>query len=483
MLGFLDHEFRSWKERYPYSPIALVAPVVEGLLEQVGASAAALGIPVAENRAAIAQQSLAQTCHAIIAVSHSTKATAVADKWTQVLRGEDAAPDLDPDDETPTLCVVLDGSPDPDGPADGGGLRAATSNETQIQRQRLDEILSTTDRFNRDAELAAKTYSQAIANNTSFLAPDHIAGLNSRTLHLRAVFGIADTLAWNFQAKTRLAFRTTFGLATAAAACFGLYLLFHDHSAGLSLGGYLLLLLAAYGIYFAAKKADVHGRYIDYRALAEGLRIQFFWTACGIEREVADRYLRKHREFAWIRRAIRLASCKLFEGGESNSAPRGSPREVLAFWIANQKDYFTSALAEAQLKERHARRVVGACFWLGAVATLTNVLLFLAGLEDWGTRHWLQTAIAVIMFLTPPISAGIIGLMQKMGYIYQGKHYSRMLDIYSRADAHSSRCADASVSSIAVALGEEALRENTEWTLFHCDKSVDEPASPFKKPW
>jgi hypothetical protein len=54
-------------------------------------------------------------------------------------------------------------------------------------------------------------------------------------------------------------------------------------------------------------EAGLSDKYQDYRALAEGMRVQFYWRLAGLKLSVADHYLRKQRsELDWICSAIRV---------------------------------------------------------------------------------------------------------------------------------------------------------------------------------
>ena len=61
---------------------------------------------------------------------------------------------------------------------------------------------------------------------------------------------------------------------------------------------------------FKWRRANLHDqRSDDYRAIAEGLRVQFYWTACGSGESVASNYLQRQRgEVGWIRRVISAAA-------------------------------------------------------------------------------------------------------------------------------------------------------------------------------
>ena len=44
---------------------------------------------------------------------------------------------------------------------------------------------------------------------------------------------------------------------------------------------YFALLGVAIALFQRARKGNYHNKYLDYRAVAEGLRVQFFWRLAG----------------------------------------------------------------------------------------------------------------------------------------------------------------------------------------------------------
>ena len=53
----------------------------------------------------------------------------------------------------------------------------------------------------------------------------------------------------------------------------------------------------AYTLYLWAKWwGDYDNKYFDYRALAEGLRVQIFWRIAGLRDSVADHYYPGNKE-------------------------------------------------------------------------------------------------------------------------------------------------------------------------------------------
>ncbi len=81
-------------------------------------------------------------------------------------------------------------------------------------------------------------------------------------------------------------------------------------------------------------------KYLDYRTLAEGLRVQFYWAAAGVtsgsvSKFAHDNFLQmQDTELGWIRNVMRVA------GMECDVAPNLDPRGVefaVAEWIGDDK--------------------------------------------------------------------------------------------------------------------------------------------------
>jgi hypothetical protein len=71
----------------------------------------------------------------------------------------------------------------------------------------------------------------------------------------------------------------------------------------------LSLTAIAWVVYLRFKKTAAGERSDDYRAIAEGLRVQFYWTACGSGEAVASNYLQHQGgELGWIRNVINVAA-------------------------------------------------------------------------------------------------------------------------------------------------------------------------------
>jgi hypothetical protein len=116
------------------------------------------------------------------------------------------------------------------------------------------------------------------------------------------------------------------------------------------------LTLAAWIVYFRFKKTAAAERCDDYRAIAEGLRVQFYWTACGSGESVASNYLQHQRgELGWIRNVISVAAFP-YETNRvrfnqlSLEDRRAALQSIRETWIGGQYTYFKKTIGDLNLR-------------------------------------------------------------------------------------------------------------------------------------
>ena len=126
------------------------------------------------------------------------------------------------------------------------------------------------------------------------------------------LFHAADWLAIHFQRRVLLAMRTLYTLAALMGIAFTVY----DNLPAQDYMLFVFLLLFALGglVVVLANRRGWHRKYLDYRALAEGLRVQSYWRRAGLsitgDAEFArDNFLQKQDvELGWIRNVMRGAA-------------------------------------------------------------------------------------------------------------------------------------------------------------------------------
>jgi hypothetical protein len=368
----------------------------------------------------------------------------------------------------------------------------------------FDRIFGCLDSFNRDAIEVAPRLARDLKKSMTSLLPDRAPDrLPAELASLRESFAVADTLAKHFQ---RLTLRVLMGLVIVIpllAFLFNVYNnLYPDTHVLLALYvfGWLLAYLL---LYRRANRGEYHRKYLDYRALAEGLRVQFFWRLAGLRDLVADYYLSKQRsELDWIRSALQFwRSHADLEALEASPEAAWSPRErielVQKFWVEDQHEYFARRTQSEQRRLELLQRWVPILLLLGAFMAGLAVLLLvpLWSMERFAIPkpplwEWLDQQpryariYGLLMFGVgfPSICGGVLQLyVDKRALSEHAKQYARMHVLFANARKQLSAAVEAGkhaeVRALLLELGKEALDENGDWVMLHRQRPLDPPSA------
>lgn len=380
-------------------------------------------------------------------------------------------------------------------------------NSHEAGKQEFERIFHRLNTFNTDGtNLAARLINEKKKSRTYLLGdidistmPSALQGPLNRYANLYAT---ADSMSIYFRDLTDKMLFYLFSLFFIALICFYIYahlgeylvMLLGEQWGGwfrfLFLSFYFFALLVAYFLwYWRATRGDYKNKYLDYRALAEGLRVQFFWHLAGISDTVADHYLRKQKsELDWIRNGIRAANL-LCNTGSVNNPPDSSPtiteahyRLVLNEWVEGQAKYFTKSTTRDHIHLERKEKWVRVLFTTGMVLALALFLLqFFQLLLQLRTSivPLLTSLLIVIMSLALLLAALREGYADKMAYAEQVKQYQRMSRLYRRASQHLQSFLGQGkfpeAECIIRELGEEALAENGDWVILHRTRPIKVP--------
>lgn len=282
-----------------------------------------------------------------------------------------AADPLDPPEVGPVYQIVT--------PREGGGPPVGTPFERVVRLPGFPEQaaaaessflrkLDYIERFNADAARAGSAEIQS----SSLLSEECIQklppGMQDSLRSIESVFQAADAMSAKYERKARGVSRLLFGVGFPAALCLQL------SGRGGSLGlyftlGFLAMLVLAYGVLlYAVKRSDAQNRYQDYRGLAEGLRVQYFWTLTGVGDWASHHYLRRQEaDLEWIRLAMR--SCEAYLPPPSSEPSH--QRLALDCWVIDQRNWFTRRVRQRRIQI--ARIAAGAFELLAIGITLSLV--------------------------------------------------------------------------------------------------------------
>ncbi len=357
-------------------------------------------------------------------------------------------------------------------PVEGAWLTSDTRNG------RVDElpddyrlVFSRMGEFNRDARASAKP----VETESMGLTGEASASVGRLDQHIERLFRAADWLASHYQRRVQLTLRATYTIAV----LMGLAFIAYSDLPGQDNMIYAFLLLFAVGfwLYLVADRRDWHRKYLDYRVLAEGLRVQFFWHLAGVFAEgtstkfAHDNFLQKQDvELGWIRHVMRAASLVGDATAEANSL--AGLRHAIAEWVgdagAGQLHYYASKAEERARRSQVTNRIGLACLWAGIAVTI-----FLAVMH---TRlpGALKDPLIVLMGTLPLIAGVREAYAHKKAEKELIKQYRFMHKIFTNARKQLDGAGTMGAQrEILKALGDAALDEHAEWILMHRERPLE----------
>jgi hypothetical protein len=325
--------------------------------------------------------------------------------------------------------------------------------------------------------------------------------------HWCTLYLFADTLAQERQDQFKLDWKILFGIGFAAIVIFEVltHLAFDKHWLYWLLGAYTVVFFGVFGWFLYARRRMHQERFLDYRALAEALRVAVFWKLAGIGwppeggsaprpqstvdlssgDSVADAYpIRQPRELDWVKSCLR--TLELLDVGKS---PAKIGHEVAtdghawarAFWVHGQLAFFRRRGPE---HEHDAEKLLGWSFVFVIASATLATLLCLADYGVFGTRFkWDHTDTAhrigiFLIGLFPGLAAVMAGYSERLALEAQARQYDRMRALF--AQAHD-LLVSGQVTNFRQAqalygeLGAEAMKENAEWVAIYRQRPIRPP--------
>lgn len=287
-------------------------------------------------------------------------------------------------------------------------------------------------------------------------------------------FEASDNLANRYQRRVS---RTLAAICTLAVLAGLAFILYSDVN-GMDVWIFAFLAFLILGIVLAgiARRRKWHRKYLDYRVLSEGLRVQYFWTIAGIHGEghtkfAYDNFLRQRdMELGWIRNVMRVA------GTPGDALPSASDSAGLDFaisnWIGSQEtpgqlQYYQRRAKIRSRMNQATELVTRACLWAGI-----GVALLLALVPAFTGE--LQSTLIVLMGVLPLIAGVAEVYTQRKADRELTKQYLFMEHVFANANRRLTQAAsDAERREILHGLGDAALSEHAEWILIHRERQPE----------
>lgn len=323
------------------------------------------------------------------------------------------------------------------------------------------------DEFNLDAT----KYCEEIAAFHAEIDEQHGATTCGTTARL---FATADWLAMHFQKRVLLGLRIIY----TAAALMGIAFTAYDNLPRSDNMLYVFLLLFSVGVITSiiAKRRAWHRKYLDYRALAEGLRVQCYWRRAGIslttDPEFAhDSLMQKQDiELGWVRNVMRSAGL----GGNAYPAQpsEAQVRAVIEDWVGDENHgelgYYRRR-TEQRERTHHVNEMIGAICLLAAIMVSVFMAVFLHELSA-DAKNDLITVMAIFSI--------VAAVREAYSYRKADRELIRQYRFMSRVFGDARKALDRTDSveeqrGILRALGEASLAEHVEWAVMHRERPLE----------
>lgn len=404
-----------------------------------------------------------------------------------------------------------------------GWHKAEKKRHSQITAQ-----LGAIDHFNADIDKYGE-------NLESYL--DTVEKAGPRADICETFYHSADGLAMKYQKKRHIGGIAIIMLAAIAYMCLNIFSDFLPNPVFLTL--YFGLLVAAFMVWAVVDGRKLHKYFINYRALAEGLRVQYYWYAAGVEdaqeelAQAQNYYLRRQKgHIEWIRVAIRNINLLALSCDDSRSLSSVTAKVVSDSWLGKmdvpneengkweyptlklshngQSGYFLAASIEGKKcginmpkgakrnALRPAKRVVKN-FLFNALSgvCLAVSLIIAAGFAVYSTflpqNDFVESISGVAMFVSgalPVLAMAFNEIKRLMGYEEDINRYAWYHKVFKRAivevdevftERYCSFANDdekrACINSKLYEIGKEALIENAEWVMINEKRAPEVPSN------
>lgn len=327
--------------------------------------------------------------------------------------------------------------------------------------------------FNRDV----LRYRQRIAHGSASLLQAPLPGpVPQAAVEFDALFAAADWLAVHFRRRVRFSLLCTHLLAAGMGLAFILY---SDLQANRGyVAAFLALFLLGLGLRWLGQRREWHRKYLDYRGLAEGLRVKFYWWLAGVDTPPSsslgyDSFLQKQDvDLSWIRHAMRSTGL-LRDPGRLDERWLAW---VIEHWVGSgdgrgaggQLAYYHDGTHRREAAYRLTTR-------LGEVALAVG-LLGAAALLLGGPRmdDALHTKLLLAMGLLPLLAGIRETYSHKKADKELIKQFRFMTRLFDGCRARLDRARDdAHARQLLRALGSACLEEHAEWILLHRERPLE----------
>ena len=226
--------------------------------------------------------------------------------------------------------------------------------------------------------------------------------------------------------------------------------------------GFLIFLL--YIIHRVANNSSYHDKYLEYRVLAESLRVQYYIKRAGLDEDVIHLLPWSIKKgIPWILNVLLDLPKNYYN----------EPESIKDVWVIDQKNYHANALEKTKREDRNnnlfTKGVLIITILIYVVAILFEIAVMSNSIGDInisGVYFWLKIAMGIMSVATIVIESyyGKLSLSNKIN------DHERMKELYQVTEVEMSLHGE--TEEIILDLAREFINENSTWYAY---QSMNKP--------
>lgn len=321
----------------------------------------------------------------------------------------------------------------------------------------------------------------------------------AETANLREIY--YDVISMKAQKKQNRQMFALMVMAFAGLTFFSVYsdLEYPDLTVrSICLAAYLIFMTTAYIWYWLfVRRIGAHKDYLEFRALAEGMRVQCHWYTANINESVGTHYTVKfQKDMLWAKQAFNAWYMADYKNNEAESQYSPDDFVIKTEWLGTlavkngkkyeiippeecpdgtkgQYGFYCKRLNEDTSKARFSRIATIILTVISVVVSfiLASVLVF----NDFAYENWCVFAISMLNLLTLTITYcdNIMAYKELAAkYSYCALLAQKALQDYEYYKAKNDKD---TIQAIFRQFGVEALEENAEWLMIKNDREPEVP--------
>ena len=277
---------------------------------------------------------------------------------------------------------------------------------------------------------------------------------NSTLIEIDELYGAADALSIKYADKHHKKIRNISIIAPLIVFFFLLYEAAAQHWLIFVVTALIILL---YLVYRQPDKEDAHEKYLEYRVLAEALRIQYFISKAGIKKKVID-------ILPWFTE-IRIPLVKNVLS-ELSSTETDKKEPILDCWIRDQMKYRDNAhkrvLKQLEKNELYEKISLIATIIFYIIALIFEITMILYAPFEVETAHWVRAGLKIGVGTATAITIFLSNYYGKMSLSSKVDEHLRMYWLYQKVETKIRQTKEEDEDEI-IYLAEQCLIENASW--------------------